>query len=158
MNSRTITINESECKMNENLFRGQGVEIELPDPESFLKIKETLTRIGISSKKDNTLYQSCHILHKKDRTDAEDKSRYAIMHFKELFILDGKSDTLAEEDIGRRNTIVNLLEEWGLLKVVYPEQTEDPVAPLSKIKILPHKEKSNWSLQSKYTVGLKKGT
>jgi hypothetical protein len=144
--------------MNENLFRGYGVEIELPDPESFLKIKETLTRIGISSKKDKILYQSCHILHKKDRTTEDEKSRYAIMHFKEMFILDGKSNTLDEDDIARRNTIVNLLEEWGLMKVVNPKQTEDPVAPLSKIKILPHKEKANWSLQSKYTVGIKKGT
>ena len=144
--------------MNENLFRGYGVEIELPDPESFLKIKETLTRIGISSKKDKILYQSCHILHKKDRTTEDEKSRYAIMHFKEMFILDGKSNTLDEDDIARRNTIVNLLEEWGLMKVVNPKQTEDPIAPLSKIKILPHKEKANWSLQSKYTVGIKKGT
>lgn len=144
--------------MNKNLFRGYGVEIELPDPESFLKIKETLTRIGISSKKDKILYQSCHILHKKDRSTEDEKSRYAIMHFKEMFILDGKSNTLDEDDIARRNTIVNLLEEWGLMKVVNPKQTEDPVAPLSKIKILPHKEKASWSLQSKYTVGIKKGT
>ena len=144
--------------MNENLFRGHGVEIELPDPESFLKIKETLTRIGISSKKDKILYQSCHILHKKDRTTEDEKSRYAIVHFKEMFILDGKSNTLDEDDVARRNTIVNLLEEWGLMKVVNPKQTEDPVAPLSKIKILPHKEKASWSLQSKYTVGIKKGT
>lgn len=143
--------------MNENLFRGYGVEIELPDPESFLKIKETLTRIGISSKKDKILYQSCHILHKKDRSTSEEKSRYAIMHFKELFILDGKSNNLDDDDVARRNTIVNLLEEWTLLKVVNPNQIEDPVAPLSKIKILPHKEKAEWSLQSKYTVGVKKG-
>lgn len=142
--------------MNENLFRGYGVEIELPDPESFLKIKETLTRIGISSKKDKILYQSCHILHKKDRSTPDEKSRYAIMHFKELFILDGKSNNLEEDDVARRNTIVNLLEEWGLLKVVNPEQIEDPVAPLSKIKILPHKEKASWKLESKYTVGVKK--
>ncbi len=143
--------------MNENLFRGHGVEIELPDPESFLKIKETLTRIGISSKKDKILYQSCHILHKKDRSDADEKSRYAIMHFKELFILDGKLNNLDEDDLARRNTIVNLLEEWSLLKVINPKQIEDPVAPLSKIKILPHKEKESWRLESKYTVGVKKG-
>ena len=143
--------------MNENLFRGHGVEIELPDPESFLKIKETLTRIGISSKKDKILYQSCHILHKKDRSTTDEKSRYAIMHFKELFILDGKANNLDEDDLARRNTIVNLLEEWSLLKVINPKQIEDPVAPLSKIKILPHKEKADWSLQSKYTVGVKKG-
>jgi hypothetical protein len=143
--------------MNENLFRGYGVEIQLPDPESFLKIKETLTRIGISSKKDKILYQSCHILHKKDRSTPVETSRYAIMHFKEMFILDGKSNNLEDDDVARRNTIVNLLEEWGLLKVVHPEQIEDPVAPLSKIKILPHKEKASWTLQSKYTVGVKKG-
>lgn len=143
--------------MNENLFRGYGVEIELPDPESFLKIKETLTRIGISSKKEQVLYQSCHILHKRDRTTAEEKSRYAILHFKELFILDGKANNFETDDLARRNTIVTLLEEWGLLKVVKPEQIEDPVAPLSKIKILPHKEKSSWRLESKYTVGVKKG-
>lgn len=143
--------------MNENLFRGYGVEIELPEPESFLKVKETLTRIGISSKKDNILYQSCHILHKKDRSTPDEKSRYAIMHFKELFILDGKSNNLDDEDIARRNTIVNLLEEWGLIRVVNPSQTEDPVAPLSKIKILPHKEKASWKLEAKYTVGTKKG-
>lgn len=143
--------------MNENLFRGHGVEIELPDPESFLKIKETLTRIGISSKKDKILYQSCHILHKKDRSTTDEKSRYAIMHFKELFILDGKSNNLDDDDLARRNTIVNLLEEWSLLKVINPKQIEDPVAPLSKIKILPHKEKESWRLESKYTVGVKKG-
>lgn len=143
--------------MNENLFRGYGVEIELPEPESFLKVKETLTRIGISSKKENILYQSCHILHKKDRSTPDEKSRYAIMHFKELFILDGKSNNLDDEDIARRNTIVNLLEEWGLIRVVNPSQTEDPVAPLSKIKILPHKEKASWKLEAKYTVGTKKG-
>jgi hypothetical protein len=143
--------------MNENLFRGYGVEIELPDSESFLKIKETLTRIGISSKKENILYQSCHILHKKDRSTPTEKSRYAIMHFKEMFILDGKSNNLDDDDIARRNTIVNLLEEWGLLKVVTPEQIEDPVAPLSKIKILPYKEKASWQLEAKYTVGIKKG-
>jgi hypothetical protein len=139
--------------MNKNLFRGCGVEIELPDPQSFLKIKETLTRIGISSKKDNILWQSCHLLHKKDRTTEVEISRYAIMHFKEMFILDGKSNTLDDDDIARRNTIVNLLEEWGLLKVVNPKQTEDPVATLNKIKILPHKEKASWRLESKYSIG-----
>jgi hypothetical protein len=144
--------------MNDNLFRGQGVEISLSDPENFLKIKETLTRIGISSKKDKTLYQSCHILHKKDKTTENEKSRYAILHFKELFILDGKSNTLDEEDIARRNTIVNLLEEWGLLKVLKPTQTEDPIAPLNKIKIISHKEKSDWKLEPKYSIGIiKKG-
>lgn len=143
--------------MNNNLFRGLGVEIELLVPDNFLKIKETLTRIGIASRKDQILYQSCHILHKKDKTTEDEKSRYAILHFKELFILDGKENTLDDEDIARRNTIANLLEEWNLLKVVKPELIEDPVAPLSKIKILAHKEKNNWKLESKYTVGNKKG-
>ena len=147
---------ESDCKMDNNLFRGLGVEIELPDSESFLKIKETLTRIGISSKKDQTLYQSCHILHKKDRSEDRVNSRYSIMHFKEMFILDDKSNTIEDDDIARRNTIVNLLEEWGLLNVIDPEQIEDPVAPLSKIKVLAHKEKPNWNLQTKYTIGNKK--
>lgn len=139
----------------DNIFRNQGVEINLLSPDNFLKIKETLTRIGIASKREKVLHQSCHILHKKDRET--EKSRYAILHFKELFILDGKQNNLEDEDIARRNTIVNLLEEWNLLKVVDPSQTEDPVAPLNKIKILPHKEKPNWTLDSKYTVGTKKG-
>lgn len=142
-----------------DIFRGLGVEIDLSSPENFLKIKETLTRIGISSHKGNILYQSCHILHKKDRTDVsiEGKSRYAILHFKELFILDGKENTFSDEDKGRRNTIVNLLEEWDLVKVLDPVQIEHPIIPLSKIKILSHKEKDMWNLQTKYTIGNKKG-
>jgi hypothetical protein len=157
MNSTTIITNESDCNMKDDIFKGLGVEIVMPDTESFLKIKETLTRIGIASKKDNILYQSCHILHKKDRTGPEERSRYAIMHFKEMFILDGKSNNLEVEDIGRRNTITNLLEEWGLVKVVNPTKTEDPITPLGKIKILPHKEKNNWRLEAKYSIGTKKG-
>lgn len=155
MNSKTIIINESENNMD-NLFRNQGVEIYLLSPDNFLKIKETLTRIGIASKRERVLHQSCHILHKKDRQT--DQSRYAILHFKELFILDGKQNTLEEDDVARRNTIVNLLEEWNLLEVVDPSQTEGPVAPLNKIKIISHKEKENWNLNSKYTVGTKKET
>ena len=141
--------------MDQNLFRGHGVEIELIVPDNFLKIKETLTRIGIASRRERILYQSCHILHKKDKST--DVSRYAIMHFKELFILDGKHNTLDEEDIARRNTTANLLEEWGLLEIVYPDQSDAPVAELNKIKIIAFKEKSNWSLESKYTVGTKRG-
>lgn len=133
--------------MEKDLFRGVGVQIRLPDPDSFLKIKETLMRIGISSKKENKLYQSCHILHKR--------GNYAILHFKELFILDGKTDTFSEEDLARRNTIVNLLDEWNLLEIVDPEQTEEPVAPLSQIKILSFKERDNWELVAKYNVGKK---
>ncbi len=133
----------------EDIFRGCGVEVSLPSPEHFLKIKETLTRIGIASKKDKKLYQSCHILHKQ--------GRYVILHFKELFILDGKENNFTDEDKGRRNTVVNLLEEWELLKVVDGEKVQDPIAPLSHIKVLSHKEKSQWELCSKYNIGKKKG-
>lgn len=124
------------------------VEVELPNDESFLKIKETLTRIGIASRKDKKLYQSCHILHKQ--------GKYYIVHFKELFMLDGKINNFSEEDQARRNTIINLLEEWGLTKVKNASQIEDPVAPLSQIKILPYKEKDEWELVAKYSIGKKK--
>lgn len=133
----------------EDIFRGVGVEITLPKPDNFLKIKETLTRIGIASKKEQRLYQSCHILHKQ--------GRYAILHFKELFILDGKEHNFKDEDKARRNTIVNLLAEWDLLGVVNASITEDPVAPLNQIKILSHKEKDQWLLDAKYNIGKKKG-
>lgn len=121
------------------------VEVRLPSQDSFLKVKETLTRIGVASKKDKTLYQSCHILHKQ--------GKYYIVHFKELFILDGKASSLSEEDKARRNTIVNLLEEWGLITTVDPEKAQDPVAPLSKVKVLPYKEKDEWVLCAKYSIG-----
>lgn len=133
----------------EDIFHGVGVEIELHTPENFLKIKETLTRIGIASRKDKKLYQSCHILHKQ--------GRYVILHFKELFILDGKENNFTDEDKGRRNTIVNLLEEWDLVKVVDSASVQDPIAPLSHIKVLSHKEKNQWELCSKYNIGKKKG-
>ena len=132
---------------NTDIFKGVGVEIELPTQDSFLKIKETLTRIGISSRKEKKLYQSCHILHKK--------GRYSILHFKELFILDGKHNTLTEEDISRRNTIVNLLEEWELVKIVDPSKTKDPIASLNQIKIISFKEKNDWELTVKYNIGKK---
>lgn len=124
------------------------IQVELPNEESFLKVKETLTRIGIASRKDRKLYQSCHILHKQ--------GKYYIVHFKELFMLDGKINNFSEEDEARRNTIVNLLEEWGLVKVVYEGATKEPVAPLSQVKILPHKEKGEWELVAKYSIGKKK--
>ena len=124
------------------------VEVSLLEQEDFLKIKETLTRIGVASKKDNTLYQSCHILHKQ--------GKYYIVHFKELFMLDGKINNFDDGDKSRRNTIVNLLEEWGLVKVVDPKVVSDPVAPLSQIKILPHSEKDQWELVAKYSIGKKK--
>jgi len=134
--------------MEKDLFRGVGVEITLPTPDNFLKIKETLTRVGIASKKEKKLYQSCHILHKQ--------GHYAILHFKELFILDGKENTFSEDDKSRRNTIINLLEEWGLLSVVETDKVEDPIAPLSQIKIISHKEKDQWILEYKYNIGKKK--
>jgi very-short-patch-repair endonuclease len=124
------------------------VEVELPNEESFLKIKETLTRIGIASKKDRKLYQSCHILHKQ--------GKYYIVHFKELFMLDGKVHNFNDEDKGRRNTIVTLLQQWGLIKIVNEAQVQDPVASLSQIKILPYKDKDEWDLVAKYSIGRKK--
>lgn len=124
------------------------VEVRLAEPDDFLKIRETLSRIGVASKKDRTLYQSCHILHKQ--------GRYYILHFKELFLLDGKGSSFSEEDRGRRNTIANLLDEWGLLELVDPQKSADPKAPLSHIKIISHKEKNEWTLVTKYTVGKKR--
>lgn len=124
------------------------IEVTLPQTDDFLKVKETLTRIGVASRKERKLYQSCHILHKK--------GKYYITHFKELFILDGKQSSFSEEDKARRNTIVNLLAEWGLVKVVDESMTQDPVAPLSQIKILPHKEKKDWELVPKYNIGSNK--
>jgi hypothetical protein len=132
---------------NEDIFKGVGIEVSLSSPDSFLKVKETLTRIGISSRKEKKLYQTCHILHKQ--------GRYAILHFKELFILDGKTNTFTEEDMARRNTITNLVDEWGLVTVTHPGASEEPVAPLNQIKILSHKEKSEWILEAKYNIGKK---
>jgi hypothetical protein len=125
----------------------QLVEVRLKNPEDFLKIKETLSRIGLASKKENTLYQSCHILHKQ--------GKYYIVHFKELFLLDGKDSTLAEGDIARRNRIVNLLEEWELLDIVNIDQTKDLICPLNQIKIIAFKDKNDWNLVTKYTIGNK---
>ena len=126
------------------------VEIKLKKEDDFLKVKETLTRIGVASKKDKTLYQSCHILHKQ--------GRYYIVHFNELFALDGKPSNFSEGDIARRNTIVNLLKEWGLIEIVNTTSTESPISPISQIKVLPHKEKSEWELVAKYNIGKKKKT
>lgn len=124
------------------------VEIELNDEEDFLKIRETLTRIGVASRKDKTIYQSCHILHKR--------GKYYIVHFKELFALDGKKTNFNENDLGRRNTITNLLAEWGLLNLVDANSSSEPTVPLSQIKILSFKDKSNWNLVAKYNIGNKK--
>lgn len=121
------------------------VEVKLQTDEDFLKVRETLTRIGVASRKKRQLFQSCHILHKQ--------SRYYIVHFKELFALDGKPSSMTEDDTARRNTIANLLAEWGLVEMVNPEQSKQPVAPLSQIKILTHKDKGEWELVTKYSIG-----
>ena len=127
---------------------GDLLEVTLAKEDDFLKVKETLTRIGVSSRKEKKLWQSCHILHKR--------GKYYIVHFKELFALDGLPTNLSDDDIGRRNTIANLLEEWELIGIVNPEQSEEPVTPISKIKILPYKEKGDWELCPKYHIGKKK--
>ena len=126
------------------------VEVHLKNEDDFLKVKETLTRIGVASRKDRKLYQSCHILHKQ--------GRYFIVHFKELFALDGKPSDFHENeaDIARRNTIANLLEQWDLVTLVDSSKTKEPVASLNQIKILPYKEKGEWELVAKYSIGRKK--
>lgn len=124
------------------------VEVTLNEPDDFLKIKETLSRIGVASKKEKTLYQSCHILHKQ--------GKYYIVHFKQLFLLDGKTSDFSDEDRGRLNIIANLLHEWNLANLVDEDKTLDPVAPLSQIKIISHKEKHEWNLVTKYNIGKKR--
>lgn len=123
------------------------LEILLEDPENFLKVKETLSRIGVASKKDNTLYQSCHILHKQ--------GRYFITHFKELFALDGKAADFSDNDLERRNTIAKLLQEWGLIKIINEADSLE-FAPLSQVKIISYKEKKEWNLVPKYNIGKKR--
>ena len=124
------------------------VEVTLNEKDDFLKVRETLTRIGVASKKDKILYQSCHILHKR--------GQYYVVHFKELFALDGKPTDITESDLARRNAIANLLEDWGLVSLVNPKQTEVPEPIfLSQIKILSHKEKNEWQLVQKYNIGKK---
>ena len=122
------------------------LEVTLEEPDDFLKVRETLTRIGVASRKDNTLFQSCHILHKQ--------GRYFIVHFKELFLLDGKKSNLEANDVARRNTIATLMSDWGLLSIDDKEKAQ-PLAPLRQIKIIPFKEKNNWILQPKYNIGNK---
>ena len=126
----------------------QLLEITLAEPDDFLKVRETLSRIGVASRKERKLYQSCHILHKQ--------GRYYIVHFKELFALDGKKTNITINDMSRRNTIANLLKDWGLVDVI--SESEDESAPLSQIKILTYKEKSEWSLETKYNIGKKRDT
>lgn len=124
------------------------VEVKLVNEDDFLKVRETLTRIGVASKKDQILYQSCHILHKQ--------GKYYIVHFKELFALDGKPTDITEDDYSRRNTIANLIAEWGLVVLVDDQKSKQPVAPLSQIKVLPYRDKDQWSLVAKYNIGHKK--
>jgi hypothetical protein len=125
----------------------QFVEVSLNEQDDFLKVRETLTRIGVSSRKEKVLYQSCHILHKQ--------GKYYIVHFKELFALDGKPSNISENDIQRRNAIANLLEEWGLVKILNRRLIEDNIAPLHQIKIISFKEKDDWDLIAKYNIGKK---
>ena len=128
-----------------NWTQEQMLEVSLAEPDDFLKVRETLSRIGVSSRKERKLYQSCHILHKQ--------GRYFIVHFKELFALDGKETNLSENDVSRRNTIANLLSDWGLVGIM---GNAEPQAPLSQIKVLSFKEKDDWILETKYNIGKKK--
>ena len=128
-----------------NWTQDQMLEIGLKEPDDFLKVRETLSRIGVASRKEKKLYQSCHILHKQ--------GRYYIVHFKELFALDGKKTNLSENDIARRNTITVLLRDWGLIEIL---GEPSPVAPLSQINVLSYREKSVWTLETKYNIGKKK--
>ena len=127
----------------------QMVEVTLNEPDDFLKVRETLTRIGVASRKEKKLYQSCHILHKQ--------GRYYIVHFKELFALDGKLANLTSNDVQRRNRITQLLSDWGLIEVVKADSISD-IAPLNQIKVLSFKEKDEWTLETKYNIGKKKAT
>ena len=130
-----------------NWNAGDMVEIRLRSPDDFLKCRETLTRIGVASRSEKKLYQSCHILHKQ--------GKYYIVHFKELFLLDGKHSDFSENDVQRRNRITRLLSDWGLVEVVHPEMIEE-ASSVSQIKILPHREKNEWTLVPKYSIGSKK--
>ena len=132
-----------EIKWSQHLM----LEVTLREPDDFLKVRETLTRIGVASRKERKLYQSCHILHKK--------GKYYIVHFKELFALDGKSTNISENDLQRRNRISKLLSDWGLISIV-DELGEDELAPLNQIKVLSYKDKGEWTLESKYNIGKKK--
>ncbi len=124
------------------------LEVKLKAEDDFLKVRETLTRIGVASRKEKKLYQSCHILHKK--------GKYYIVHFKELFALDGKTTDFDENDLGRRNTIASLLSEWGLIEIVNIEQSKIPIAPLSQIKVISYGERNEWELVTKYNIGSKR--
>jgi hypothetical protein len=133
-------------ELNESWHPDEMLEVQLKEPDDFLKVRETLTRIGVASRKDKKLFQSCHILHKQ--------GRYFIVHFKELFALDGKESNLSDNDIERRNTIAQLLADWGLIAIINSSVAESK-APLSQIKVLAFKEKNEWDLQAKYNIGKK---
>jgi hypothetical protein len=137
-----MTTVEPEVKWSQD----QMIEVSLNEPDDFLKIRETLTRIGVASRKEKKLYQSCHILHKQ--------GKYYIVHFKELFALDGKHANLTQNDVQRRNRIAKLLVDWGLLSIAKPESITD-IAPLNQIKVLAYKEKGEWILEQKYNIGKK---
>ena len=139
------TVKEPEVNWNQEMM----VEVQLGEPDDFLKVRETLTRIGVASRKEKKLYQSCHILHKQ--------GRYYIVHFKELFALDGKHANLTSNDVQRRNRITQLLSDWGLIEVVNAVSIGD-IAPLNQIKVLSFKEKDEWTLETKYNIGKKKTT
>ena len=139
------TVKEPEVNWNQEMM----VAVQLSEPDDFLKVRETLTRIGVASRKEKKLYQSCHILHKQ--------GRYYIVHFKELFALDGKHANLTSNDVQRRNRITQLLSDWGLIEVVNAESIGD-IAPLNQIKVLSFKEKDEWTLETKYNIGKKKTT
>lgn len=124
------------------------LEVRLKKEDDFLKVRETLTRIGVASRKEKRLFQSCHILHKR--------GKYYIVHFKELFALDGKPTDFDGSDLGRRNTIANLLAEWGLVEIAFPAKTIEPIAPLSQIKVISYSERADWELVAKYNIGNKK--
>ena len=138
----TTSTQEPEVKWSQD----QMVEVTLNEPDDFLKVRETLTRIGVASRKEKKLYQSCHILHKQ--------GRYYIVHFKELFALDGKYANLTVNDVQRRNRIARLLSDWGLISVVKEDSIQD-IAPLNQIKVLPYKDKHEWTLEQKYNIGKK---
>jgi hypothetical protein len=130
---------------DDDIFQGLGVEIKLASEDDFLKVRETLTRMGVSARKEKKLYQSCHILHKR--------GRYAIMHFKELFELDGLESNISDNDIGRRNAISVLLDEWELCKIVESIEDDEPIASIAQIKIISYKDKDDWELIPKYHIG-----
>ena len=137
------TVKEPEVNWNQEMM----VEVQLSEPDDFLKVRETLTRIGVASRKEKKLYQSCHILHKQ--------GRYYIVHFKELFALDGKHANLTSNDVQRRNRIAQLLADWGLVGIVDTDRIQD-IAPLNQIKVLSYKDKGDWILETKYNIGAKK--